>query len=335
MEKELIKYLENNLIIFDNAINEEEIDAVHYDKHHIFYSVLIYLASKYGNENLIDYIYFYNQYEKLLNQSRENNLNIGIYYINKIKNLHKNYEYKSDLVKNGLDSLYHPAIAYYYYFVTKEYNLAEYYILESLKNIDFLISNGFKDGIFMKIEQWLNTFRVYYNMGNEDKAMFYSTEVLSYILGEDNSLFQIPFREVQQYESQLTQILDLFFNGVIFKVLSTSSGKAFFNNIFLLQILENLKNRDYNKNLSIHNSINIMYLILTNNKSAVSEILNTNIFTQEIPKSIRYFILKFLIKELNFDLLEEKIKDQIIQYEKNELLLKKEYITENSCCKAS
>ncbi|MEN2436589.1 hypothetical protein AAH994_14325 [Weeksellaceae bacterium A-14] len=293
-----------------------------YNKNHIFHSVLDFI-SKNNSENKMDYMTLFYTYEKLLDHSRMRDYNICEYYVDKINFLHKNIQFDSNLSIQGMYSLYNPAIGYYYYSI-KKFDKSLKHMLDSIQNINELIQYGFVDATFIKIEQYLNLFRLCYDFQYTDEAIKYATSVVNYILGSGDLLFkEYPIRKVIRNEAQYNEIISIFFNAIIFKALRHHSNiygifkddtlKVFFSklsyqyeNTIIFESLELLKNI-YNEEIEFDNFC--------------GTIIQKNILVNpEIPSSIRFLFLKFISININ---LSEVTKDIMIKYE-DDILLKNE-----------
>lgn len=293
------------------------------DLGHIFYAILSY-ALKFSDEK-IKYTYFYSLSQKLLRACNLGEKKVATYFLDKFEgDKVARPQFENEVSYQALHSIFNPAIAYYYYRVKHDYPTAEKYMLDSLKNVDFLIDHGFDDGVYMKIEQQLNTFRVYSSAGLKDESIRYAREVMSYLLSKDKETYQFPFSNVLGNKNQYHSILNLFFNGIVFKTLAKESDENFFKNEILVNIFTGL-NVEYNEWLDVElaKTIDAFVMILNNDhESAVDKILETNVFDKSVPRSLKYFMLTFLLQYGDVkEKLSEELSSRIFTYQKEELHL--------------
>lgn len=268
---------------------------------HIFNSILTFILANSDKPNKLDYITLFCNYEKLLNYSRKKDYNICEFYVNRINEYHNQIRFPTKLEENGLNSLYHPAIAYYHYSCSR-YNVAVTYMDKSLKNIDYLIISGFKDAIFMKIEQYLNKFRLCYDMKNFEEAIALATDVLAFIIQKDSNqkFCHYPLRDVILSDNQYFQLFSLFVNTIIFKVIRNFKTKdEIFDNIFLISLVTAIiKNTEAtNSNANVASSIKILKLIFVEKNLNEKTLLNNEFYANIlIPNSIKYILLEYVVK---------------------------------------
>jgi len=293
-----------------------------FDNGHIFYAVLEY-AIQFSPERE-KMTYYYSISQKLLIASRQNDRHVAGYLLNKlVDNGVSRVRLGTELSYHALHSVFNPAIAYYYYFLLHDYTNAEKYMLALLENIDYLIAHGFRDGMYMKIEQYLNTSRVYFNAGEYEKSAVYAREVMQYLLSDDPCTFEFAFRDVMHSSKQLTSILDLFFNGLIFKTLAKAGPGDFYRNRFLVSVFSDL-DITYNRVMDqdLRQSITAFRLILEDRgEEALTVILDSRIFESHIPSSLRYFLLNWLLLRDEAGEIPDQLRNSIVDYQRNELRL--------------
>lgn len=289
-----------------------------YDRDHIFYAILQY-ALKFSSEKT-RYTYFYSLSQKLLRACWQREFAVSTYYLEKLESDRVAREsFENDISYHALYSVFNPAIAYYYYQLKKDYNAAEARMLRSLDDIEFLIKHGFNDGVFMKIEQHLNTFRVYHNAGDLEKAVFYARMVIRFLLSSEKESYDFPFAVVMRSQKQLNAILNLFFNGMIYKSIArTEDPEQFFHNSYLVSIFSDL-DVPYNTSMDsdLGRTIDAFVLIINGkDEEAVSKILaNERVFDPQTPVSIRYFIMAFLLHYGDVrEKADEQLKNSIFTY---------------------
>jgi hypothetical protein len=293
------------------------------DLDHIFYAILEY-ALRFSSDKT-KYTYYYSLSQKLLRACHLGENKVATYFLEKFEGEKVSREqFENDVSYQALHSIFNPAIAYYYYHVKHDYVSAEKCMINSLANIDFLIEHGFDDGVYMKIEQQLNTFRVYFNAGEYDKAILYARKVMPFLLSSEKETYQFPFSKVLRNQKQLHSILNLFFNGIIFKTLGKASEDNFFQNNILVSIFSDL-DVSYNEMLDgeTAKTIDAFILILKNRaEEAADKIMATNVFDKSVPRSLRYFILSFLLQYGDVkEKLPEHLNNSIFTYQKDELNL--------------
>jgi hypothetical protein len=297
--------------------------TVDFDNGHIFYGLLEY-ALRYSPLNREAYTYYYSLSQKLLRTSRQEEYHVSKYFLEKLTTNASQIPVGETVDYHALHSIFNPVIGYYYYFVLRDYQGAEKYMLELLRNIDFMIGHGFEDGMYMKIEQYLNTARVYFNAGRYDDGARYAREVMAYLLSSEKESFEFPFSQTLRSKAQLESVLALFFNGLIFKSLPTPGVDNFFRHPFLIAVFADI-NVPYNERIdeSLANAIDAFRLILQGHeKAALEKILANDVFGKQVPTSVRYFLLHFLLQYDNaYELLPDTLKEQLAVWQQHELRL--------------
>lgn len=263
------------------------------DKNHIFYALLAYNEEKKSN-NKLRFTYLYSLHQKLLRASLLKEWNLAEHFKKKIE-LEDHFLGESSFSKTSMLSVRDPAIAFYYYYLIKDYNAALKYMIASLGSIDVLINDGFKDGMFMKIEQFLNTFRVHYNAKNYTDAAYFGKEVLSYLLGNDSEHFQFPIKDVIRSSQQYHEILHLYLNSIFSK--SIKNGNDFeVNENFLVVAIGNIQLRaDREIDSLLLESLRLIQLFITSDqKIALESLVTTNVFNVNVPVYIQYYFIQIL-----------------------------------------
>ncbi|QHS63769.1 hypothetical protein [Chitinophaga agri] len=293
-----------------------------FDNGHIFYALLEYVIKELPEREHYTYCYCISQ--KLLRVCRAKEHNVATYFVDKIGEQYNRLNQDLALEYHSLQSIFNPVMAYYHYYLRHDYDNAEKYMLVLLDNIDFLIGHGFRDGMFMKIEQYLNTSRVYFNAGRYDESARYGREVMRYLLSNAKETFEFPFSDVLASQNQLRSILDLFFNGLIFKALANPESGSFFQHPFLLSVFANM-DIAYNE-LIAPDTVKALeiFLLISEGKEeeGLDMAINANIFHEEVPASLQYFVLSALLNHQNAgDLLSASLKDNIRIYQEKALKL--------------
>lgn len=295
-----------------------------YDRNHIFYAILQFVVNQSPSSDKFYCFYLQTLSEKILNYVRREEKNVCLHYFDKIEAVTAAHHYKDKVTEEGMKSLYFPTMAYYYYTLGKDNEKALGLMFETLKCVDTLIEAGFDDGMYMKIEQYINTYRVYHNMQQWDNAYKFIYEVIAYLLGNEVPDFQIPFQNVMSSRKQLYDIYNLFFNGVIFKCLNNYPSNNFFEQPLLLQLVNDiLELENPLADTFLVDALQAMQYILTQQYAkALEKIGNQNIFHAEIPSSIRHFLLAFMLEQQGgVDVLDTTLATKVAAYQKNVLRL--------------
>jgi hypothetical protein len=296
MTEPILSFLQNSFgtMSFDNEPNGQRPKlAPDNDKNHVFYALLSYNRDK--SDNKLRFTYLYSLHQKLLRASLLKEWHIAEHFKLKIE-LEEHLLGESDFSKTSMLSIRDPAIAFYYYHLKKDYNAALQYMSSSLKNIDILINDGFSDGMFMKIEQLLNTFRVHYTAGNYVDAANFAKHVFSYVVGSSNDFFQFPLKEVIRSNHQLHEILHLYINSILSKSINLENEpKA--NNDFLIAAINDIH---IPLNTEIEplfvESFNLIKLFLLPTKDeAFDKLLRTDVFNKDVPVYIQHYLLITLL----------------------------------------
>ncbi|GAA3953255.1 hypothetical protein GO495_22105 [Chitinophaga oryziterrae] len=294
--KDLVSYLdaapaEHN----ENAGTSAKPNTVEYDKGHIFYAVQEF-ASDFCNER-VKHAYFYGMHQKLLRACQNKDMNLAGYFLSKLENnpVVKN-ESENLISRNTLESIINPSVAYYYYAEGNNYQKAADYLALSLENIDYLIDTGFRDGMYMKIEQYLNSFRVAVSAGNFEEATSYAKDVMLYLLSSGREKFQFPFSEVLRSADQLKGILDMYINAIVFKTtgipLLTGNGEE----VLLTVFSDGPASYGAYVGDELKAALAGFISVLSNaGPVTASEELLAAVFSQKAPASIQYFVLRRLI----------------------------------------
>lgn len=263
------------------------------EKNHIFYALLNYTIKQHDIK--VRFSYIYSLHQKLLRASINRDWNLASFFCEKLMRESARHDL-SELERNATLSIINPAIAFYHYQLKKDFVSSLEYISASLYNIDLLIENGFSDGIFMKIEQKLNAFRVQYSAKEYFTAHFYANEVLSYLLGMPGADYQIPFKELIRSSEQHREIIHLFLNSIISKAVGkggiTEINHDFLSNIFLPI---NLEHSNYDNQIFTRSFQAFKYLLSENVEAALDILTEIKIFNQEVPVFIQYYFINFLL----------------------------------------
>jgi hypothetical protein len=293
-----------------------------YDSGHIFYALLKYVRPT--QEVREKHIYCYTLSEKLFRVCREKEPNVASYFVDKILQQNCSLDPNNLLEYHSIKSILNPVLAYYYYYLNKDYDSAQKYMVELLNNIDFLIDHGFDDGMYMKIEQYLNLSKVYFNAGKYSDSAQFAREVIKYLMSNGSESFQFPFSSVLSFEGQYQSILQSFINGILSKAIGKTDTLNSLHNGYLSSIFDNL-NITYNDNISssVKDSLEIFLLILNDRlMEGLEKSIKSNIFNKQVPTTIQRFILSTL---LNFQdvsqLIPLDLKRSIYSYQLNELNL--------------
>ena len=329
MKNNIEQYINQNILVETTSFQENNLlnnnSNIEYTKNNIFHAILDFIISENNSLNKMDYLTLFYTYEKLLDHARMRDYNICEYYVDKINFLHKEVEFDSNLSFQGMNSLYNPAIGYYYYSI-KDFDQSIQHMLSSIQNINELINYGFHDATFIKIEQYLNIFRLYYDFQLSNEAVQYAINVINYILGEVNYHFEeYPIEKVIRNENQYNEIIIIFFNAIIFKILRNYSDvndifkdntlRIFFSCLFY----SDEKSKNY-----IFEAIDLLKNIFERDLDSecfCQIICNKEVlFNTKVPSSIRFILFKFILNKMNFS---ETTKEVISKYE-DDILLKNE-----------
>jgi len=301
---------------------DHSLRSVNFDNGHIFYGLLEYVLQLSPNRE--EYTYYYSLSQKLLRTSRSREQHISRYFLDKLMENAAQIPTGDTVDYHALNSIFNPVVGYYYYYVLHDYEGAEKYMLELLRNIDFMIAHGFEDGMYMKIEQYLNISRVYFNAGQYEKAAKYAKEVMCYLLSREQESFEFPFSQSLRTKAQLDSILALFFNGLIFKALPKAGTDDFFRHPFLVAVFGDI-DVAYNELMDapLAAAIDAFQLILRReHDTALDKILANAVFEKHVPTSLRYFLLHFLLQyDAVYALLPDTLKDGLAAYQQHELRL--------------
>lgn len=297
----MIKVFEDNLkLLLLSSSSSKENDDKSNGSQHIFHSILNYVIKNSDSSKKLDYLMLFYNYEKILDYSRKKDYNICEYYLNRVSEYHDLVNFTSELEEQGLKSLYNPTIAYYHY-SRKQYNEAMIYMNSSIKNIDFLINSGFKDAVFMKVEQCLNSFRLLYEMHDYESAILVASELLSYIINQneiqDFCIYTIDSVIVNDF--QYIKLFSLFIDSIIYKVIRQYSRKEeIFNSSFLHSLVTRVSNNVQSEiqNQIVKNSIEILQMIFID-KCQNELVLNKKEYFNDsnIPNSVKYLLVEYLL----------------------------------------
>ena len=142
MKNNIEQYINQNILVETTSFQENNLlnnnSNIEYTKNNIFHAILDFIISENNSLNKMDYLTLFYTYEKLLDHARMRDYNICEYYVDKINFLHKEVEFDSNLSFQGMNSLYNPAIGYYYYSI-KDFDQSIQHMLSSIQNINELI----------------------------------------------------------------------------------------------------------------------------------------------------------------------------------------------------
>ena len=289
MIKELYNKLEISLLKEDNSFKD-------YDRNHIFFEILNYCSTKTTEAEKMDMYYHFYSYQRIIEQGRNRKLKLADFWINRVKSVPLNHQSKEST--EGMNSLLYPAIAFASY-MKKDYEDALVQLEKTFACIDFLIEDGFKEGILMKIEQKLNEFRTLYNMKN-DNALNVLTSTLNYIVSDTVSKdFVIPISEVSKTKNEEIGLFNYCFDSIFLKVYRNKEFMQSFENDFFLKLIENLP-ASYSSNFSfLHEPMEAFLAILRGNDQKFFErILQSNLLDDRLPGMMRFTFIATIVNHL-------------------------------------
>jgi hypothetical protein len=285
---------------------KEKTNASEYDRGHIFYAVQEF-ASNCCNER-VKHAYFYGLHQKLLRACLNKDKHLAGHFLSRLENNHivKN-ESENLLSRHTLESIINPSVAYYYYTVGNDPAKAASYLTASLENIDYLIEAGFKDGMYMKIEQYLNSFRVAISSGNLADAASYAKDVTVYLLSAEKEKFEFPFAEVLRSPAQLKAILEMYMNAIIFKTLGNPLLEEHVKESLLLSVFSN---DPINYNTNVEHELKTALAVFSSflvkaDPEMLSEEAIASVLAAKVPSSVQYYMLTRLLENTSEELLPD------------------------------
>lgn len=283
------------------------------EKNHIFYALSKYVVPK--ADNFVAFTYLYSVHNKLLRDCWGKNFNMAEYHKNELLQ-DSLYENVNTVGKEAMFAITNPAIAFYYYKLLHHYDEAIIKLNESVQNIDFMIADGFKDGMFMKIEQKLNMFRVYASDKNYSQATKHAVELLDYIVGSEAFNFEFPFQEVVQNPTMYHNIINLYVGSFIGRARVNSSDDLY-DDGFLKDIFCNLSLK-FNELIDPEVKValqSVPYLLSGETEEAFAILSSTDVFNSPVPLQLQALILSSLLKQDGvYDLMDKLTAQNIKQY---------------------
>ena len=153
-----------------------------FNRQHIFFDLKNLIKTNSTDEEIIDLYYCFSLYEKCLNLSRENSLNLAYSWIEKIEDIHKLI---SDDILPYLQILYKPTVAFYH-FKRNEFEKTLNLLEEEIENVDIILSNQVSLSIEFKMEQLVNKYRVLFAQKKFSDAFTYAKKIIRFVLMNEN-----------------------------------------------------------------------------------------------------------------------------------------------------
>ncbi|WP_134388514.1 hypothetical protein [Flavobacterium psychrophilum] len=247
--------IEKEIILILNDYISNPLEKEKFSREHIFYDIKNIIKKSLSENQLIDIYYHFSLYEKCLNLSRNNQLNLSNYWVDYATKL---YSELPNSLKEPLGLLYYPMIAYNHY-VKKEYDLA----LSFLKMELIIIENYIKDEALkleFKLEQLANIYRIAFAKNDIQEIESYGSNILSFIiLNQTSSDF---FTENNKFslldKNNKTMWIDYMINIIISKTVGYEKSDLI-NRMFI-----KLKNKTI-INSNINETETLIDIILSKN----------------------------------------------------------------------
>jgi tetratricopeptide (TPR) repeat protein len=178
---------------------------------HIFQTILDLHKEKIVIDDKLDMLNLYYTIETFLQNCRTNNMHFSNYLYDKVI---LSYNQLSDELKNSMNVIYYPAIAYYYY-KKQDYNNAinnlnnSIAFIEKLENLDV-------NFVFAKIEQTINKYKVNVKINNRIEANKIGLSISDFLLTGNPSEYitksvlhsSIPKKEKDDYYAHFVSIFE-------------------------------------------------------------------------------------------------------------------------------
>lgn len=178
---------------------------------HIFQTILDLHIKSISINDRLDMINLYYCIETFLENCRSNNLHFSDYLKNKLIISYNNLDNK---LKDSINIIYYPAMAYYNY-KNLEYEQAKenlnksIYFIEKHENLNV-------NFVLAKIEQTINIYRVYIKENKLNEAYKIGTSIIEFILkgksteyiSESNLFSAIPKKELDDYFLNFNSIFE-------------------------------------------------------------------------------------------------------------------------------
>lgn len=286
------------------CLQKEGSTFVDYDRNHVFFDILRFSSSKTPKEEKLDMYYQFNCYQRILDNARSGKPKIAQFWIDHLNGAPKDYSSIESL--NGMNSLYYPAVAFYAY-MQKDYPVALLQLGESFKSIDILFEAGFKEAIFMKIEQKLNEFRIHYSMKQEDEAIHVMSSLLSYLVSEQPDVdFKINAGAISRNQDEVIGLLNYCFDSLFFKVYRSKNYMESFQDDLMLKIMRNVQQTIAPDFSYLKKPMEAFCMVLMEDKTHFSQEFNVpELLDDRLPSMMRYAFIVFLMRlfeEDNIDL---------------------------------
>lgn len=290
MINELYTKLENSLLREENSFKD-------YDRNHIFFEILNYCSNKTTEEEKMDMYYHFYCYQRIIEQGRNRKLKLADFWINRVTSVPLNHKSKESI--EGMNSLLYPAVAFASY-MKKDYDDALVQLEKTFLCIDFLIQDGFKEGILMKIEQKLNEFRTLYNMKLYDNALNVISTTMNYIVSDTTSKgFVLPISEVSKTKNEEIGLFNYCFDSIFLKVYRNKEFMKSFENELFLKLMQDLPKSFSNEFSFLNEPMQAFVAILNGNQNQFFEqMLAGNLLDDRLPGMMRFTFIATVINQL-------------------------------------
>lgn len=295
-----------------------------YDRNHIFFDIIKF-STKESTENDTFSMYFiFNKYQKILQLLRKNNFSLAEHHLKYLNN--NPVVFSNKLSKIGMESLYFPVIAYYYY-KKGEYNLALKNLYNAYPIIDDLYAQGFIDAPFCIVEQKTNECKILLEKKEIDKALDLALSLLKNILDKHSFLhYKQPFSILCQSSGELTSFINyiiekIILKSILFEAQSLISKENILNFFISIKSFISENKLEPNYNQLYHSLIAIIHL-LNNEEKKCFELLTNNselILNNETSSTTAYLLYKAILDYLKKDNIN-KFDDAIELLRKNKHL---------------
>ena len=196
--KQLYQTIQNTIHTFDI------IDT--FDRESVFADLVKFCRDISSQEDTFKMYFVFNKYKKILLFLREENFVLAEYNLEYLIN--KNINYSNEVIKDSMDSLYFPVVAYYFY-RKKDYTKALLNINEAYDKFDKLYQQGYHHIIFNYVEQKINEFRILIREEKFNDSIDLVKELFQNILSDKCFYhYNITFRSICLNDEELISYLN-------------------------------------------------------------------------------------------------------------------------------
>ncbi|QDW25501.1 hypothetical protein [Pedobacter sp. KBS0701] len=296
------------------------------DKNHVFYSIHNKLLGEVSADERMNILFHFEEIKKILSRARRSQMNVANLALKGLEKL--NLTYTNQIAGIGMESIHLPMLAYLDY-VNENFDLAELHLTRSIELLQVLIDHGIEDCKIASLEQYLNLFKVYMNVGKVDQAVSIVLNLLSYTIGYPSGPINFSSLRTHSRNEQL-DVLHFYVNSIFKFLLLKTRKDTLLSTSVKVAVLEklalDLQCSDLDNDLIPNLKQMILFVINGNyeQEDFTAVVPIETIFSPDVPSFLQFQILQRMIYPENGLLIsgETTIDMEILKiYAKNVLEL--------------